>query len=111
MVVLRRVREGEGERLRRAARTDANKSEIVAALRQAGATVWDLKLPVDLLIGYTDERGKGHTLLMELKNGRAAPSQQKLTKLQSTFMATWTGGPVVTVNDVEGALRALKVLE
>lgn len=97
--------------MRRAARTDANKAEIVAALRAAGATVWDLKLPVDLLIGYTDERGKGHTLLMELKNGRAAPSQQKLTKLQTSFMATWTGGPVVTVNDVNGALRALRILE
>lgn len=92
--------------MRRAARTDANKAEIVAALRAAGATVWDLKLPVDLLCGY-----KGKTLLMELKNGRAAPSQQKLTKLQASFMANWMGGPVVTVNDVEGALRALKVLE
>jgi hypothetical protein len=97
--------------MRRAARTDANKAEIVAALREAGATVWDLRLPVDLLVGYTDAQGKGHTLLMELKNGRAIPSAQKLTKLQSTFMASWTGGPVVTVNDVAGALRALRVME
>ena len=106
MVVLRRVREGQGNRLRRAARTDANKAEIVAALREAGATVWDLRLPVDLLCGYG-----GKTLLMELKDGSKPPSAQKLTKLQSTFMASWTGGPVVTVNDVEGALRALRVME
>ena len=92
--------------MRRAARTDANKAEIVAALREAGATVWDLKLPVDLLIGYA-----GKTLLAELKDGKKPPSARKLTPLQASFMATWTGGPVVTVNDVEGALRALKVLE
>lgn len=92
--------------MRRAARTDANKAEIVAALREAGATVWDLRLPVDLLVGY-----KGQTWLYELKDGRKPPSAQKLTKLQSTFMASWTGGPVVTVNDVAGALRALRVME
>ena len=68
--------------------------------------MWDLKLPVDLLVGY-----KGQTWLYELKDGSKPPSAQKLTKLQASFMATWTGGPVVTVNDVAGALRALRVME
>ena len=38
--------------MRYAARSDANQSEIVAALRASGASVFVLKLPVDLLVGY-----------------------------------------------------------
>lgn len=97
--------------MRRAARTDANKAEIVAALREAGATVWDLKLPVDLLVGYTNAKGDKFTLLVECKDGKKPPSARKLTPLQASFMGSWTGATVVTVTDVEGALRALKVLE
>ena len=92
--------------MRRAARTDANKAEIVSALRAAGCVVWDLKLPVDLLVG-----ANGKTMLVEIKNGRAVPSAQKYTKLQESFMSTWTGGPVATVRDVEGALTAARLLK
>lgn len=92
--------------MRRAARTDANKAEIVAALREAGAYVFDLRLPLDLLVGYA-----GKTLLLELKDGRKPKSAQAHTALQARFFREWIGGPVATVNDVEGALRALKVLE
>ena len=91
--------------MRRAARTDANKAEIVSALRAAGCVVWDLKLPVDLLVG-----ANGKTMLVEIKNGRAVPSAQKYTKLQTSFMATWTGGPVATVRDVEGARMVARML-
>ncbi len=91
--------------MRRAARTDANKAEIVEALRAAGCVVYDLKLPVDLLVG-----AGGKTLLVEIKDGRKAPSAQKYTKLQASFMASWTGGPVATVRDVEGALTAARML-
>lgn len=91
--------------MRYAARTDANKAAIVAALRAAGAVVWDLKLPVDLLVGID-----GRTLLIEIKDGNKPPSARRHTPLQAAFMATWIGGPVVTVTDVDGALRAMRVI-
>ena len=49
--------------MRRAARVDANQIQIVSALRAAGAYVWIIGLPVDLLVGY-----KGHTFLVEVKS-------------------------------------------
>jgi hypothetical protein len=95
-----------------AARTDSNKTAIVAALRAAGATVYDLRRPVDLLVGYTDAKGLGHTLPMEVKTttGKRNPKAAAYTDGQSLFLRTWKGGPVATVTDVEGALRAIGAL-
>jgi len=93
--------------MRYAARTDANQAEIVAAMRKAGATVWVIGLPCDLLIGH-----RGQTLLMEVKTltGKRAPKAAKYTALQVSFMAAWLGGAVATVTDVDGALRAIGVM-
>lgn len=93
--------------MRRAARVDENQAAIVAALRQAGASVWVIGLPVDILVGY-----RGQTMPMEIKRliGKRAPKAAPHTALQREFMATWRGGPVATVTDVEGALRAIGVL-
>lgn len=79
------------------------------ALRDYGAAVHSLAglgngMP-DLLVGY-----KGCTILMEVKDGDKSPSRQKLTDYQVTFMANWTGGPLAIVNDVESALRILKMV-
>jgi Holliday junction resolvase len=90
-----------------AARVDANKAAIVAALRAAGATVYDLRRPVDILCGY-----RGQTVLIEIKvlTGKRAPKAAAYTEGQSTFLRTWKGGPVATVTDPEGALRAIGAL-
>lgn len=92
--------------MRHAARVDANQAEIVAALRKAGASVWIIGLPVDLLVGF-----RGQSLLMEVKTitGKREPKPSKHTQLQKDFMLDWRGGAVSTVTDVEGALRALGV--
>lgn len=87
--------------MRWAARADANQTEIVKALRAAGASVWHIKWPVDLIVGY-----QGRTILMEIKTRNGT-----YTDDQKSFLSTWTGGMVATVRDVEGALRALKVAE
>jgi len=87
--------------VRWAARADANQGEIVAALREAGASVWHIGWPTDLLVGY-----RGKTIVMEIKTKKG-----KHTKDQERFLSTWVGGPVATVRDVEGALRALKVVD
>ena len=49
--------------MKRAARIDAHQPAIVQALRDMGATVYYIKEPVDLVVGY-----RGMTILMEVKN-------------------------------------------
>ena len=88
-----------------AARSDDNRNAIVGALRAVGCTVYDLRRPVDLLVGVA-----GRTGLVEIKDGSKPPSRRKHTKAQTDFMATWPGGPVFTVMDVDGALRAAAML-
>ena len=88
--------------MRRAARVDANQIQIVSALRAAGAYVWIIGLPVDLLVGY-----KGHTFLVEIKS----TSKQRLTGLQADFFENWMGGTLCRIDNAESALRMLKVAD
>jgi hypothetical protein len=87
--------------IRRAARVDANQSEIVSALRAAGAYVWIIGLPVDLLVGY-----KGHTFLVEVKNG----PRKRLTALQQDFFYNWSGSTLARIDGPEAALRMIGVV-
>ncbi len=74
--------------MRRAARVDANQDQIVSALRAAGAYVWIIGLPVDLLVGF-----KGHTFLVEIKTD----SKKRLTALQADFFENWSGSDLTGV--------------
>jgi hypothetical protein len=87
--------------MRYAARVDANQQAIVKALRDAGAYVWIIGLPVDLLVGYNN-----HTWLMELKDGPKKP----LTRLQQDFFGNWTGGTLCRIDGPDAALRMIGVL-
>ena len=88
--------------IRRAARVDANQAQVVSALRAAGAYVWIIGLPVDLLVGY-----KNHTFLVEIKDG----PKKRLTKLQEDFFATWTGSTLARIDGPEAALRMIGVIK
>ena len=88
--------------IRRAARVDKNQSQVVSALRAAGAYVWIIGLPVDLLVGY-----KNHTFLVEIKDG----PKKRLTKLQEDFFATWTGSTLARIDGPEAALRMIGVIK
>jgi len=88
--------------MRRAARKDDNEKEIVQALRDAGATVWIIELPVDLLVGY-----KNHTFLMECK----ANTKKRLTTLQADFFQHWTGGTLCRVDGPRAALEMIRAVE
>ena len=88
--------------MRRAARIDANQEAVVIALRAAGAYVWIIGLPVDLLVGY-----KGHTFLVEIKDG----PKKRLTALQEAFFAKWDGGTLMRVDGPEAALRMIGVIK
>jgi hypothetical protein len=87
--------------MRYAARVDENQAAIVKALRDAGAYVWIIGLPVDLLVGFRDR-----TLLMEVKTN----SKKSLTGLQRIFFEKWTGGTLCRVDSPEAALRMIGVI-
>lgn len=85
--------------MRRAARTDRNQIDIVAALRSIGAQVQPLHqvgggVP-DLLVGMS-----GKLLLIEIKDGKRSPSEQALTPEQEKWHAAWAGYPVYVITDV-----------
>ena len=88
--------------MRHAARVDANQQSIVTALRDAGAYVWIIGLPVDLLVGYQQQ-----TFLVEIKT----TSKKRLTKLQADFFLKWCGGMLFRIDSPEAALRMLKEIE
>lgn len=91
--------------MRRAAKVDANQTEIVKALRQVGASVQSLaatgKGVPDLLVGF-----RGKNLLLEVKDGGKAKSARKLTPDQIEWHQGWRGHVAV----VESAEQAIKVL-
>jgi Holliday junction resolvase len=89
-----------------AKRVDLNHQEIVKTLRWLGATVFDASrmgqgFP-DLVVGYNHQ-----TVLVEIKSGE----QKKFTQAQLKFMADWKGSAVTRINDVDGAIRLIKVLD
>jgi hypothetical protein len=88
--------------MRYAARVDATQEAIVSALRAAGAYVWVIGLPVDLLVGY-----KNHTFLVECKSG----PRKRLTKLQADFFESWTGSTLARIDCPEAALRMIGVVK
>ena len=88
--------------MRRAARVDANQTAVVSALRAAGAYIWIIGLPVDLLVGY-----KGHTFLVEIKNG----PKKRLTALQEDFFKNWSGSTLARIDGPEAALRMIGVIK
>jgi len=88
--------------MRRAARVDENQKAIVQALRDAGAYVWIVGLPVDLLVGY-----KGHTFLMEVKTD----SKKRFTGLQADFFQNWKGGTLCRVDSPQAALEMIRAVE
>lgn len=91
--------------MRRAAKVDANHSEIVAALRHVGASVADASklgggFP-DLVVGF-----RGRTWLLEVKDGSKPPSARKLTPDQVAFRDGWRGHYAV-VNSSDEAIKAV----
>ena len=87
--------------MRYAAKVDKNQQIIVETLRAAGAYVWIIGLPVDLLVGYGN-----HSYLMEIKRD----SKARMTPLQADFFKNWMGGTLCRVDSPEAALRMIGVL-
>ncbi len=91
--------------MRRAARRDSNESDIVKAMREAGAYVKVINDEglFDLLVSY-----RGETLLIEVKDGAKPPSARRLTEAEQKFHDEWPGADLYIVNSVEEAVALLR---
>ena len=76
--------------MRRAAKVDANQSEIVDHVRAAG---WCVHIAAPLGGGFLDLvcAYDGFTALLEAKDGSKSPSERRLTKDQVKFTSKWPG--------------------
>lgn len=93
--------------MRRASAVDGNHNRIADALRKVGAWVWSTA-PLgngfpDLLVWF-----RGRFLLLEVKDDSQPPSKRGLTPKERLF-SMGCPGPVHTVENVPGALRAIGV--
>lgn len=93
--------------MRRAAKVDANQSEIVSALRRVDANVLivsQLKNAFDILVGFRDE-----LFIMEIKDGTKPPSQRYLTdgEMQCKNNFERVGVPYYVVNSINEALKVI----
>ena len=86
-----------------ARRVDVNQKEIVKALRDSGMYVFHLHTQgqgcPDILAGMN-----GQTYLVEIK----ASEKAKFTDAQIKFMAEWTGGKVIRINNPQEAIDFVK---
>ena len=94
----------------RFAKVDANQTQVVSALRAAGAMVQSLATIgdgcPDLLVGH-----RGVTILMEVKDGKKPPSARRLTPDQLEWHGKWNGGTLCVVDGAEAALRVIGAIE
>ena len=88
--------------MRYAAKVDKNQQVIVETLRAAGAYVWIIGLPVDLVVGF-----KSHTFLVEIKQN----AKSRMTPLQRDFFENWCGGTLARIDSPEAALNMIRVLK
>jgi Holliday junction resolvase len=87
---------------RRAARVDANQSEIVKVFRKLGwyvLIISQLKNCCDLIVSKN-----GRTIAIEVKDGSKPKSQQKLSDGEVKFMNEWQGEYMI-VNSVEQVMN------
>lgn len=89
-----------------AKRVDSNQKEIVKVFKDLGCSVFDTSrlgqgFP-DLVIGKNQK-----TVLVEIKKDDKA----KFTAAQDLFMMNWRGSTVVRINDIDGVIRLVKLLD
>jgi hypothetical protein len=71
------------DEMRRAAKGDDNRHELVEAMKRIGARVYPIGKPLDYLVTF-----RKRTLLVEIKNPLG---RNRLTKEQEEFIASWDG--------------------
>ena len=84
--------------MRRDAKKDDNQDAIVKALRAIGCTVYYIKEPVDLLVGF-----RGRSFVLEIKNPEKS---WKLTPQQVEFFRDFTGEAYIVEDDGQALMAA-----
>ena len=89
-----------------ARRVDVNQSEIIKVFKELGCSVFDCSRVAggfpDLLVGRNKK-----TVLVEIKSSEKA----SFTPAQELFMLNWKGSTVVRINDIDSAIRLVKLLD
>jgi hypothetical protein len=93
--------------MRRAARRDANHTEIGDFLRERGWSVLDLADAGDGVPDYAVAKDR-FSALVEVKDGTKPPSARKLTPKEQKVKDGWQGAYVIAL-DPEDALARLEV--
>ena len=93
---------------RRAAKVDANHSEIVQDLRRYGFDVYDMSRVGQ---GFPDLLVCAHKkwILLEVKDGAKSPSERRLTEAQERFHKTCKG-PLAVVLSRDDAIQACEAM-
>jgi hypothetical protein len=91
----RDIREDE---MRRAARGDDNRHELVEAMKRIGARVYPVGKPLDYLVTF-----RKRTMLVEIKNPEG---KDRLTKEQEEFIAGWDG-EIHICRSIDEAIKAV----
>lgn len=81
--------------------TDVNQPEIIAALIQIGAQVYEMEQPVDLLVEY-----RSIWIVLEVKNPKG---RNKLTKEQERFFEITQAPAFVVRNPLEAVNAVTRV--
>ena len=93
---------------RRANKVDDNHSEIIAAIRAAGISVYNTSVVgqgfPDIVCGYG-----GRTYLVEIKDGAKTPSQRRLKPQQEAFRASWLGHYQILETEAQTRLWCIAV--
>lgn len=87
--------------MRRAAKRDASEKLIVETLRKAGASVYLMNQPCDILCGFN-----GENFLMEIKTPKTQYGKT-LNGNQKAFNSTWRGLPIIIISTPEEAISWL----
>jgi len=87
--------------MKRNRKRDANEPGIIAILEYAGASVYPLDKPLDLLVGF-----RGETFLIEVKNPAGA---NRIEPDQKLFFEKWLGRAARIVRTEFDALEAIGI--
>lgn len=88
---------------RHAARSDENQPQIIEALRNAGAKVYHIRQPLDLLVAF---RGKFYVMEVKTPTGTLSPSQKDVIQ-EMAYAGCWPN----LVRSPEDALRAIGAMD
>ena len=90
--------------MRRAAKRDASEKDIVAALRNAGASVYLMDRPCDSIVGFS---GVNHLVEFKTPDTRYG---EWLNENQQEFNGSWRGSPIIILRTPDDAIAFVNAL-